>query len=230
MTHPLPTRPTTLADYLAILNRRKWLILLPLILAPAVTVLLSSRQEPLYRASADVYVKRSDVAVAVAGVTNPALQQDPVRYMQTQADVARDPKLAQMVVDAAGIRGLTRGAVLADSSVTPRPDADILTVAATDTNRHTAVRLANTYADQFTKFRTQLDTARIDDALTATTDRMRELRASGASINSPAYVTLVQNEIKLQTIGKLLAKSTEVLRPATGAGKIRPQTRRDAIF
>ncbi len=95
MTDAFASRPTTLADYLAIVRRRKWIILLPLLLAPAMAVILSSRQQSLYQASAQIYVKRADIAAAVAGVTDPTLQVDPVRFLKTQASVARDPKLAE---------------------------------------------------------------------------------------------------------------------------------------
>ena len=60
MTDPFASRPTTLADYVAIVRRRKWIIVLPLLVAPAMAVMLSSEQPSLYRASAEIYVKRAD--------------------------------------------------------------------------------------------------------------------------------------------------------------------------
>lgn len=230
MKHALVGRPTTLADYLAILGRRKWIILLPLVLAPAIAVLLSSRQEPLYRASAEIFVKRADIAAAVAGVTDPTLQVDPVRFLKTQADVARDPQLAQRVVDRAGISGLTAGAFLGSSSVTPHPDSDLLDVAVSSRQTADAALLANTYADEFTKYRTELDTADVDDALDNVKSRISSLAARGISINSPAYAGLLEKQTDLETVGRLLANNTRVLRPAEGAAKIRPQTRRNGIL
>jgi Mrp family chromosome partitioning ATPase len=230
VTHASPGRPTSLADYLAIVARRKWIISIPLLLAPAMAVLLSSMQQPLYRASAGVYLKRTDVASASVGVTNPALQQDPVRFLRTQADVARDPKLAQRVVDRAGIPGLSAGGLLASSSATPHPDADIIEIGVSRVSAGEAVRLTNAYADEFTKYRTELDTARITDAVKIVTDRLRSLRANGVSINSAAYVALLQSQTQLETFGKLLADNTQVLRPAEGAAQIRPRTKRNGIL
>ena len=230
MTHPLPTQPTTLADYVALLNRRKWIILIPLVLAPLITVFLSSRQQAVYQASAEIYVKRTDIAAASVGVSNPSLQQDPVRYLRTQADVARDPVLAKRVVQRAGVSGMSAGGLLGSSSVTPRPDADILDIAVTSTLPRAAVRLTNVYASQYSRYRTELDTARINDAIEGVKARIESLRANGVSIGSAAYATLLQNQTQLETVGKLLADNTQVLQPAVGASKIRPRTKRNTIL
>jgi succinoglycan biosynthesis transport protein ExoP len=227
----LANRPTTLADYLAILGRRRWIIILPLLLAPAMAVLLSSSQQPLYEASAEIYLKRADIAAAGAGGvgTDPTLQSDPERFLQTQASVARDPKLAERVVAKAGVRGMTSGGLLGSSGVTPRHDADLLDVSVTSPSQSDAVRLANTYAEEFTRYRTELDTARIDVALENVRTRIRELAERGVSIDSAAYASLLEKQTDLET-GKALANNTQVLRPAEGAAKIRPQTRRNGIL
>ena len=230
MSEAFTSRPTTLADYVAIVRRRRWIILLPLLLAPAMAVLLSSREQSLYQASAEIYVKRADIAAAVAGVTDPTLQVDPVRFLKTQASVAGDPKLAQRVVAVARVRGMSAGRLLGSSSVTPNPDADLLDIAVTNGNPEAAVRLANVYANEFTKYRTELDTARINDALDGVKARIKSVRAHGVSIDSPSYATLLDNQTRLETVGKLLANNTYVLRPADGAGKISPRTRRSGIL
>jgi succinoglycan biosynthesis transport protein ExoP len=230
VTDAFANRPTTLADYVAIVRRRRWIILLPLLLAPTIAFFLSSRQPSLYQASAEIYVKRADIAAAVAGIQDPTLQVDPVRFLNTQASVAGDPKLAQRVVAAAGVRGISAGALLGSSSVSPNPDADLLNVAVTNGNPEAAVRLANVYADEFTKYRTELDTARINDALVQIKARIRSLRANGVSLDSNSYATLLDNQTRLETVGKLLADNTYVLRPAEGAGKISPRPRRNGII
>jgi polysaccharide biosynthesis transport protein len=222
--------PSTLADYVAILRRRAWIIAVPLVLVPTMAVILSVGQDPLYAASTEVYVKRTDIAAASVGVTNPALQQDPVRFLKTQADVARDPKLAQRVVDDVDVPGLTAGRLLATSSVTPHTDADLLDVAVSNRDPRTAILLSNTYAEEFTKYRTELDTARINDAIESVKARLRNLRANGVSIGSAAYGTLLEAQTQLETVGKLLADNTQVLRPAAGAQKVRPRTRRNGIL
>ena len=54
MGEAFSNRPTTVADYLAILRRRKWIVLLPPVWAAVVAYLLSTGQSPVYRATSQV--------------------------------------------------------------------------------------------------------------------------------------------------------------------------------
>jgi len=230
MSDAFSNRPTTLNDYVAIFRRRLWVLALPLVLVPVLSVVLSAGQTPLYQASAEIYVKRADIAAAVAGVSDPTTQIDPTRFLKTKASVVRDPVLAQRVVASAGVPGISSGSFLASSSVTPNPDADLLEVAVRNSSAANAVRLVNTYAHEMTLFLTEIDTARINDALDNVKARITSLRAQGVTLGSPAYATLLQNQTQLETVGRLLANNTQVLQPAQGAAKIRPRTRRNAIL
>jgi uncharacterized protein involved in exopolysaccharide biosynthesis len=147
MSDALPSRPTTLTDYLAIFRRRLWIVVLPLVLVPVLSLVLSARQKPLYKASSEIYVKR-----------DPTSDRDPVRYLNTLASLVRDPKLVARVVKRAGVRGITPGSFLSNSSVTPNPNADFLEVAVTNHEAQSAVRLANTYATEMTQYLTELKT------------------------------------------------------------------------
>jgi capsular polysaccharide biosynthesis protein len=131
-------RPTTLVDYLAILRRRKWIVIVPVLVAGLSAFFVSSRQEPEYRASAEVFVDTTN------------LTSDPQRFFNTLAELSRSPELARQV--AAELPGMTPGAVLDQTAVAASADADFLSVTATDSRDAMAVRLANTFASQFTKF------------------------------------------------------------------------------
>ena len=138
MTDTSAYRPTTLVDYLAILRRRKWLVIVPILVAGLSAFFLSSRQEPQYRASAKVFVDTTNI------------KGDPQRFINTLAARSRSPELARQV--AAELTGMTLGAVLDQTAVAPSTDADFLSVTATDSREAMAVRLANTFASQVTKF------------------------------------------------------------------------------
>jgi Mrp family chromosome partitioning ATPase/capsular polysaccharide biosynthesis protein len=226
----LPSRPTTLTDYLAIFRRRLWIVLLPLVLVPVLSLVLSAGQKPLYQASATIFVKRGDIGASSAGVFDPSTVGDPNRLLKTKASLVRAPTLADRVVAGAGVPGMTAGAFLGSSSVTPNPDADLLEVVVTNLNAHDAVLLVNTYAQKMTEYLTEIDTARINDALDNVKTRIAGLRAQGISFSSAAYAQLLQDQTQLETFGKLLANNTQVLRPAKGAAQIRPRTRRNAIL
>ena len=83
------------------------------------------------------------------GVVDPS-SSDPVRFLTTLAGISRSPDLARRV--AAELPGTTAGAVLSQTEVTPSGDADLLSVTATDSREGMTVRLANTFASEFTKF------------------------------------------------------------------------------
>jgi succinoglycan biosynthesis transport protein ExoP len=228
VVEPAANRPTTLGDYLAILGRRKWIIItLPLVAAIA-AVVSSSSQTPLYRAKAEVLVRRSSIVTSVTNVQDPSLG-DPTRFLTTQSSIARDPELAARVVAAAGIPGLTADGFLGESSVAPEANADLLDIFVSDRHPRDAVLLANTYATELSKYKTELDTEQINEAVKALQKRAQALRASGGA-NSVAYATLLQYQGTLVTVGKLLASNTRVLQPAAGAPKVSPRPRRSGIL
>jgi Mrp family chromosome partitioning ATPase/capsular polysaccharide biosynthesis protein len=226
MRDVLPNRPTTLTDYVAILRRRKWIVVVPLVLAPVVAFILSRREQPLYRANAVVFVERTSVVSSLAKVGDPALG-DPSRFLTTQASVARSSDLARRVVAAAGVPQLSPAAFLDESDVSPAGNADLLNFSVTDPDSHTAVVLANTYATQYTWYKTQLDTASIYAALQVLRGRIKWVESHPSSALASSYGSLLEQETQLETIGKLLASNTKVGQPASGALQTQPQPKRD---
>jgi capsular polysaccharide biosynthesis protein len=78
------------------------------------------------------------------------LTSDSQRLMNTLAGLSHSPELARQV--AAELPGMTPGVVLDQTAVAASADADLLSVTATDSREAMAVRLANTFASQVTKF------------------------------------------------------------------------------
>jgi succinoglycan biosynthesis transport protein ExoP len=216
-----------MADYLAILWRRKWIILALPILAAVTAFTLSKREAPVYQANAEVLVNRSAGTVtAVTGVLDPAAS-DSTRFLATTAKVARSPELAARAVAAAGVPGVTAGALLGMSDATAQKDADLLDLSVTYANPADAVLLVNAYATEFTHYKTELDTARVNDALKALKAKTAYLQAHGA--NPLTYQKLIEDQGELETVGRLLSDNTSVLQPAAGASQISPRPRRDLI-
>lgn len=226
MTDEFKDRPTTVADYLAILRRRKWIVLLPTLLAGLSAFWISSNQEPLYRATAEVLVDRTSLVGPITGGIDQSTF-DAERFLTTQASISRSPALAQRVSEA--MPGISPGDVLGKTSVTPSSDSDLLFVAAEDSREDLVVRLANTFASEFTEFTTERATQRIDEALSVVQGGLKSLRERGLA-DSSQYTDLLQQQGQLQTLSTLLAGNTSVLRPASGAEQTQPQPRRDAIL
>src|SRR6266852_628060 len=126
MTERFANRPATVAEYLAILRRRKWIIIAPPVLVGVAAFALSTMQSPLYQATVKVLVNRSSVVSSIANVQDPSsiYAADPTRYLTTQASIARSPELAARVVSAAGVPGETVTTFLRQSSVNPESTAD----------------------------------------------------------------------------------------------------------
>ena len=218
-------RPTTLADYLAVLRRRKWLAILPVVIATVAAYVISSRSSPVYRATSQVLVDRTQ-ALPNGTVYQDPCAGDPERCLETLSRSARTVELAQLVGSKLGLdAGRVRGAV----SVTPDPSADILAVSAEDGSALVATRIANTFAKEFTVFTTKRITSKIDEALQVYTDRMEVLVSSGQR-DSVEYFTLAQQQTQLRVARDLISNQTRVTALADSASQISPRPKRDAML
>jgi polysaccharide biosynthesis transport protein len=224
-------RPPSLAHYLAVLRRRKWVILPPLLLIPTLAFFLSAGRAPEYRATSEVLLNRQDIVSAVADVSdlNP-VSLDPDRLTATQSDVARSPLLIRRVVAAANVPGLTASGLLGKSQVSPRANADVLEFSVTDRTPDVAAQLASVYAEQYTLFRRDIDTKALRDAMRKLQARIDALRSDGVSSDSLLHTQLLDAQTKLETAATLLTGNTIVLRPAEGAEKISPRPQRSALL
>jgi Mrp family chromosome partitioning ATPase len=221
-------RPTTLAEYQAIFWRRKWIVIVPPLVAALTAYVLSAQQSPLYKAKAQVRINTTDIVAAVTGVSTGSAFGDPTRFLATQANVARDRRLAQLVAEKARVPGITADTFLAESSAAPETDVDVLDLAVNNPSPRTATQLATTYANQFKAYATRLQTAEINAALAALERQLRPLRAAGDT-TSPKFVELSTQESLLLGVGRGLAGKFTAS-PAEGASKIRPRPKRAAIL
>ncbi len=214
----VPNRPTTLVDYLAIVWRRKWIIIALPLVAGFVAFQMAEGDVPSYRAEALVLLNRTNVVSGVTNTQDPAVF-DSTRFLTTQANIARSPIVAARVAAAAGVPRLTPEGVLGSSRVTPEIDSDLLEFSVSSANPNVAVLIANAYAREFTKFKTELDTVRINNALREIRARLSALEARGQK-DGAAYQTLTQYQSQLMISRLLLTNSASVLQPADGATEI----------
>lgn len=218
-------RPATLAEYQAIFRRRKWIIVALPLIAAVTAYTLSARQAPQYQAKATVYMPPASVAAAITGV-NP-YSGDPVRLLTDQAKLASSQDLASQVVRRAGVSGVDAATFLATSSATPDPNADLLDLSVTSPHPDAAQRLVNTYADEFIKYKNEVDSANAERVLRnvqKTIDQLRAQHLTTLSTYDDALTTRGRIEAFLSTF------SATVHDRAFGASKIRPRPKRDAIL
>jgi polysaccharide biosynthesis transport protein len=220
---------STLADYVAVLQRRKLVVLLPLILVPITAVLFSLQQHKVYEASADVLLSPS-LAAALTGTTDPLSGAQPDRFMQTQAVLARVPSVLQSAVRKAGVPGETAGQLLDSSSVQPVLNADLLRFQVKSADSTVAVRLVNAYAQEYTRYRVQLDTSSLQQAKQEITGRLAQLRRTGVDLKSGLYTGLLDKEQQLTVLQSLQTGNTSLVQSANNAAQVAPRPSRNGIL
>jgi tyrosine-protein kinase len=221
-------RPRSLAEYLAIIRRRKWVAIVPLLVVPLVAYIYSSQQTKVYAASSEVLLSRQDIGSTVTGVTNANLFTDPDRYATTQAAIARVPGVAQRAVVASGVMGITADELLADSTVVPRSNADLLRFTVQNVAPVAAGKLATAYAQAFAAYRYELDTGELAKARTDLEKNLQRFRKQGAT-DTDIYRQLAEKAQELKTL-ELLQTKPPVVTSAGSGGQIAPTPKRTAML
>lgn len=221
--------PTALRA-LRILRRRMLIILFVAAVVAGTSIGLSTRQAPLYQASAQVLLKYQNLASGLTGIQDlSTVYQDPARIAETQTQIAMSPAVAQRVVREARVPGLTTGVFQSVSFVTASPSSDILDFTVTHGDPEVAQELSSEHARQFILHRLELDTASLVAARKELTGRIEELR-TGEFRNSPLVAKLAENEQQLRTMEALQTANASLLRAAEGAAQIQPTVTRNAVL
>jgi polysaccharide biosynthesis transport protein len=222
------THATTLRDYVRVVRRRKWVIAQAVVLVPLVAVALSLHERKLYRASAEVLLATQNVTNQLNGITDPTLAQDPDRRAQTQADLARVPRVARETLRRAGLNRSVDD-FLSHSSATAKTNADLLELSVEDHQPEVARRLTTAYAEAFAQYRAQLDTAPYTSAKRRATAQLRQLAAANAR-DSRLYESLVGKRDQLDQMIGLLTRNAVPVKLADSASLVQPRPVRNGIL
>jgi Mrp family chromosome partitioning ATPase len=225
-----PSQPQhrTLGEYLALVRRRKWIVVLPLLAVPVIAFLYSWQQQAQYEAKSAVWISRAQVATALTGISNPDTYVDPSRFAETQAELARVPAVVTSALARSGVKGVTPQSLLANSSVTPESNSDILTFAVKDTKPQRAAKLVNAYAQAFGDYRLKLSTSSLKSARADLEADLRSLRKKGMA-DTQLYRQLDQRTRELRTLELLQTKPT-VVQEASDADQIAPTPTRNVML
>jgi polysaccharide biosynthesis transport protein len=218
-------RRSALQQAMALLRRRRWIVVLCVVAVPVVAFVVSTLQSPRYSAMAEVLLSRQNLASSLTNTPDPNASVDFDRVAQTQADIAHTPEVARRTLQAAGVRNLAASQLLADSAVTSSKANDLLTFQVHSGDPALALRLANTYADQFTRYRRELDTASLERARTELENRIGEVTRG-----SRLYDSLIDKEQEIRTLEALQTSNASVIQRASSATKDRPKPLRNAIL
>lgn len=212
--------------YLAILARRKWIIIPIVVLIPLVAYIVSIRTAPVYEASSQVYLNRQ--SQTLSGLDDPLIFQ-PERVIRTQADIARLPAIGKRVVEKANSE-MSWGEFLGQSSVASNQDVDLLTFSVRDELPQVATTLANLYAIEYIAFRRELDTKALGEAARVIRRQLVTLERRGLDVNSTLYSSLSEKLQQLQSAQVLQESNALLVKTAEGAGQVEPQPMRTAML
>jgi non-specific protein-tyrosine kinase len=196
-------------DYLVVLRRRKWVVIVTALVAVAAALVISLLQTPEYRATAELLIR---------GDSTPSLDDsggDAERNIQNERQFLESDAVVSAVRDELGFAP--------DVSIGASEDADVLVVAATSPRAREAAEVANTYAETYLTERERAAveaydrTAQsIEDELaqvrTELTERQAELAtAAGAVQAQPGNPQAVQQQQQIQAqIDQLNARVTDL--------------------
>ncbi len=217
-------------DWVAMLVRRRMMVLAAIVVVPVIALLVSHQQQRLYQSTATVLVNEQSPADAVS-VLNAQTLSPPDRYAATQAALARVGAVAEIAVESAGVPGKTAGGLLASSSVTANPTADLLSFSVTDPDPAVAQTLANAYAKAFTTYRRALDVRGLAAAIADVQRRLATLRVAGQG-GSPLYLQLTGNERNLESLQTLesAGSSAQVVGHGGPGTQVQPKTTRNVAL
>lgn len=221
---------SVLRDWLSVLARQKWILLLVVVVVPLLAFVQSRRQERLYQSSASVLVSAQNPTAQALNL-GATLATPPDRYVATQAKLARVGTVAEMAVRAAKLPGHTPAALLANSSVSADLSSDLLTFSVTDPRPPVAQKLANAYAKAFTVYRHRLDRAGLAAAIDDARRKLNQLIASGqgGSDLSRRLAGTAGDLEQLQTLQAIGSSATQV-GSAGSASLVQPRTKRNVVL
>lgn len=210
-----------LRDYVRVLWRRKWIIVLVAVLAPVAAVAVSMLRPAVYESSAEVLLRSENITGALTGGGSPE------RIAQTQARLANTRPVAERAAES-GVTDLTTEELIDATSVSASADSDLLTVTARGDTAAEAETLANAYAQAYTEYSQELDRSAIVRARQELEQRIAELAAAGQE-KSALYESLVDNAALLATAETLQTQAAYVI-PADEAQQVEPKPVRNGLL
>jgi tyrosine-protein kinase len=220
---------SSLRDYLSVARRRKWIILQAVILLPLAAALYSSSHSPTYRATARVLLSRQNLATQLSGMQDPNQYQQDQTLVQTQANLARIPAIAQRAILTLNDHTMTPADFLASSSVGNSVNTDILAFNFDSGDSTFAAKAATAYAQSYAQYRRGLDTASIESARREVSNRVQQLVAQGDG-SGALYASLVEREQQLRTMEALQTSNASVVQTANSGQKIGPRPTHAALI
>ena len=161
----------TLAHALDMLRRRSLIIVVSVIACVGIALAQRAWSGDAYEASAEVMFGAPSLSDAALEVDRGGI--DPERLAATNVLIAESQEVAEAVRGQVG--GASAGALLEQVQVEAEESADVLRITGTNADPERAATLANTFAEQYIRFKAQRDLDSIAAAETDLREQLEEL-------------------------------------------------------
>jgi capsular exopolysaccharide synthesis family protein len=159
----------SLSDYIGVVWRRKWIVLLVTVMVTAAAVGFSERQQKLYAASSQLV--NTTTAAESSNGKNTATN----AWSSAHAPLFATTAGAKWIIDQAHVTGISAQELLNETKVAADPVVDAVDFTVTDPNAETAKRLANYWAIYGGGYSNHLDQQPLQTALTSYTNSLDQV-------------------------------------------------------
>ncbi len=192
----------TLRDYLGVMWRRKWIIILVTVVATVAAFGFSYRQAKVYQAQADlIYEQQLDVANPLTGQTYADPNARSLELSSVDAIIKSEPILdrADTLLEDQGLptTGFTVSSELEQTTATSGQTSNVVSIVATSEDPELAAAASQAYADAFVAWRQERMSTQIDKAIKAVEAEMKNY---SGSTQSSDYLILQQRRRDLQIL------------------------------
>jgi polysaccharide biosynthesis transport protein len=213
------TEAPDLRDYLRLIWRRGWILLLCLIVIPLAAYEYTKSQPKVFQSHTILQVQ--------AGVENTDLTSPNFTPSDANLDlVAAIVSTSAVSNEAARLLGLPAGSLSGAAEATADPDTGFLTITATASSAERAAQVATAFANALSATRKQQSLQRIDAAIKTVQQSIKKTPASDVA----GRTNLTAQRQRLQTLRQAQAQSTQVIEPARPGLQTAPHPKRNATL
>jgi capsular exopolysaccharide synthesis family protein len=224
------------AEYIGVVKRSAWIVILAAVLATAAAYAISARQPKVYSANAEVLVPAAPLNLVLPGGNSTSTVQQ-ARDAATLAQLAQTPGVAQGAVGALG-GSVTAARLASMTSVASDPSTNVLTFTLRNRSRSFTIAAVNAYADAFARYENSERVQAIDSALASVAAQIATTKREAAQSGKGQQFTYAQTLAKLAAKQEALAsaKAVTASSPATiskragSAAQVAPTPSKDALL
>ena len=176
----------SLREYLRVVQRRKWTVILLTLLTTSVALITSYLQTPVYSASAEMLLRPLASESAVGSGAAVIQYRDPLRALQTEIRILQSKPLREAAQEKLGYR--------ATASARPAGATDVILVTGESTDPQRAADIANAYATSYIEFKRKQTVDEFLAAVNQVQNQIDEVQRQIDAAPEPLRATLIQRK------------------------------------